>query len=266
MIEPSDFKFTHFQHDLARYICYGIESAGHECAIIRNSTLPDRMNIILGANRLQSPVTIQVPYIILQAEVLGTYFSVEQVEKIQLPLWRSARAVWTNVESQKALKTFGIKSKIFTMGYHPQMKEITHKKNKDIDFLFYGSITPHRNKMLAALRERNPNIIVLFDEAHIFRNDYIARTKVHLSLTHDPAETIFAGSRVLYLVNNGCTVVVEDANGQEPYTDCFPHAPTDKWVDLCIKTLKAPDRSSEYYANFKKIKMADIMAKLIGGL
>ena len=95
------------------------------------------------------------------------------------------------------------------MGYHPLMEEIHHKKNKDIDFLFCGSITPHRKKLLDELSARGGKIVTMFDDAAMYRNDLIARARIHLAPNQDPGMNHLGSSRITYLLNNHAVVVVE---------------------------------------------------------
>jgi hypothetical protein len=55
VIEPEGYKYTHFLYDTCKYLCYGIESAGYDCCILRNKLSSDRINIIIGAHTLTDP-------------------------------------------------------------------------------------------------------------------------------------------------------------------------------------------------------------------
>ena len=152
------------------------------------------------------------------------------------------------------------------MGYHPAMEEILPKPNKDIDFLFCGSITPHRKKLIDELGARGGKVVTIFDDAAMYRNDLIARTRVNLAPNQGPGMNHFGGSRVLYLVNNRSIVVVERCHDQAMYEHCFPSADTEQWVDLCMETLRRPDLTQiteEYYERFKKIRMVDFIEPLL---
>ncbi len=52
VIEPEGYKYTHFLYDTCKYLCYGIESAGYDCCILRNKLSSDRINIVVGAHTL----------------------------------------------------------------------------------------------------------------------------------------------------------------------------------------------------------------------
>lgn len=279
-IEPESFKFAHFLYDICKYLCFAIESAGHECCIVRNHLYSDRINIIIGSHRLNSQANVEHitragRYILLQTEIItgdsiNNWKNQKSFADVYLPLMQQALAVWDGFESNVSLlKQLGVNAQLLDracFGYNPAMEEVVHKRKKDIDFLFYGSLTPHRSEMIEKLRTLGGNVLCAFDETAMYRNDLIARTRVNLAPKQGPGMNHFCGSRVLYLLNNRSIVVVENCCNQDWIEHCFPHADTDKWADLCIETLRRPDLeqvTNEYYERFKKIRMTDQIQPLI---
>jgi|GEM_PF-893490 len=275
--EPADNKYSHFLYDICKYLCFGIESAGYDCCILRNRLLPDRVNIIMGSHNLTDPAIVEKiktagPYILLQSEIItGDSINNWRTQKafmdVYLPLMQQAKAVWTGVATNvDELKKLNVEADLIQMGYHPLMEEVHHKSNKDIDFLFCGSITPHRKGLIEALIARGGKVVTIFDDAAMYRNDMIARTRVNLAPNQGPGMNHFGGSRILYLLNNRSMVVVESCHDQTMYEHCFPWAETDRWADLCLETLHRPDLeqiTEEYYERFKKIRMVDFLEPLI---
>ncbi len=277
VIEPAGYAYMHFLYDLCKYLCFSIESAGYDCCILRNKLAGDRTNILVGAHMSADPalpdrVKRTGPYIVLNTEIItGNTINNWGVQKtfsdVYLPLMRRAAVVWTGVAKNiDALKKLDVEADQIFWGYHPRMEEIHHKKSKDIDFLFCGSVTPHRKKMLDALAAQGCKVVTMFDDAAMYRNDLIARARVNLAPNQGPGMNHLGGGRVLYLVNNRSIVVVERCVDQARYEACFPWAETDRWVDLCLETLRRPDLpqiTDAYYERFKKIPMADFLEPLI---
>ena len=243
---------------------------------MKNRLDADRINILIGSHRLTDPGLVEKiknvgKYILFQTEIItGDSINNWPVQKafrdVQMPLMRNATSIWTGAVSKARLQEMGIDSEIFIMGYHPAMEEIRHKRNKDIDFSFLGSITPHRRKLIDELSARGGKVVTIFDDAAMYRNDLIARTRVNLAPNQGPGMNHFGGSRVLYLVNNRSIVVVERCHDQALYEHCFPSADTEQWVDLCMETLRRPDLAQlteEYYERFKKIRMVDFIEPLL---
>ncbi len=277
VIEPEGYKYTHFLYDLCKYLCFSIESAGHECCILRNKLSSGCTNIIVGAhNQTDRAFISQVKntghYILLNTEIITdnsiNNWSVQKTfADVYLPLMRQATVVWTGVKKNiEALNKLDVEADQILWGYHPLMEEIHHKRNKDIDFLFCGSITPHRKTMLEQLAARGGRIVTMFDDAAMYRNDLIARARVNLAPNQGPGMNHLGGGRVLYLVNNHSIVVVERCIDQGRYEHCFSSADTEQWVDLCMETLRHPDLeqiTEKYYERFKEIRMADSMQPLL---
>jgi GT2 family glycosyltransferase/Tfp pilus assembly protein PilF len=280
LLEPEGYKYSHFLYDVCKYICYTIEAAGYDCCMIKNKLYPDRINVIMGAHNLTDPASFKQikqsgKYVIIQSEVLREDGSTgwpnqKTYPTIYLPLLRQAQAVWDGLESnQIQLRKHGIDSEqLPQFGYLKAMEEINHKKHKDIDFLYYGSLTPHRKKLIEELEALGGNVVFVFDEAAIFRNDLIARTRVNLS-PNQAAGINHMTSKVLYLLNNRSIVVVERCFNQDWVEHCYPFADTDKWAYLCMETLHRPDLDQlayEYYEQYTKLDRVDLIRPLLDKL
>jgi glycosyltransferase involved in cell wall biosynthesis len=280
LFEPEGYKYSHFLYDGCKYMCYTIEALGYDCCIVKNRLYSDRINIILGAHNLKDHGILEQTkkagkYIIFQSEVLreggiAGWQDQASFHSIYVPLMRQATAVWDGMESnQIQLRKLGIVAELVPrVGYLPALEEIAHKKNKDIDFLYYGSITAHRKKLIDEIRAQGGNVVTIFDEAAIFRNDYIARTRVHLAPNQGPGINHIS-SRILYLLNNRAVVVVERCHKQEWIEHCFPSSDADQWAALCMKTLQSSDLdqlADAYFENYKKLNMAHLFQPLLDKL
>lgn len=281
LIEPKGYPFTHFLFDMARGFCYAIESLGHDCSIQRNRFESRRVNIIIGGHHYRNPAEVdelrasRLRYVVIQSEIVRNGEINDQdargrLSRVYLPLLRGAERVWEAVpENVPELAALDVKVDTFLTGYHPAMQEVVHKNRKDIDFLFYGSVTPHRSELLRALEARGHRLVVLFDDPAIYRNDFIARTKVHLAPAQGGGMDHFPAGRIAYLVNNGCLVAAERCAGQEWLEDCFLHSKAAEWVELCEHTLRRPDREElarVHHERFRERPMTEILEPLLVGL
>ncbi|HQP25301.1 MAG TPA: hypothetical protein PLP16_09050, partial [Smithellaceae bacterium] len=280
LIEPEAYKYSHFLYDSCKYLCYTIAANGYDCCMVRNTFYFDRINIILGCHNINDPAVAKKieqsgKYIIVQSELLREggivgWPNQASFKSIYVPLMRNATAVWDGIEANRTvIGKLGIQADwIPRFGYLSQLEEITHKRNKDIDFLYYGSLTPHRKKLIDELQSRGGNVVCLFDDAAIFRNDYIARTRIHLA----PIQVVGADqipNRVLYLLNNRCVVVSEQFKNQGWLEHCFLSADTEHWADLCMETLHRPDLdelSNNFFENYKKLDMTELFRPLLDKL
>jgi hypothetical protein len=220
-----------------------------------NQIEPDRINIVFGGHALGSIEHVDTiagacKYIAVQHEILnpdGINLSRNQAqfEQVYLPFMRRAIVVWEGIPRNLApLKRLGIKTAFFRGGYHPGLQEVRPKLERDIDFLFYGSITPYRREMLERLSARGHLVVAAFDPRATYRNDLIARAKVNLAPIQGPGMEHFAYGRVCYLLNNESLVVVQRCEDQAWLDSCFVPASEHNWVEVCEQTLQRPDRDA----------------------
>ncbi len=248
--------------------------------MVKNRLYSDRINIIFGSHNLTDPAkAMQIKqsgkYIIMQTERLreggiANWPDQPSFQNIYIPLMKQSFAVWSGLDDNEPyLQRLGIKADWTPrFGYLPALEEVIHKKNKDIDFLYYGSLTPHRQKMIEALKMRGGNVVCIFDEAAIFRNDYIARTRINLAPNQSPEHDGLT-IRVLYLLNNRCHLAIEHCHDQGWVEHCFTSADTEHWADMCMETLQRPDLdqlTEEYFQRYKLLDMVYLYQPLLDGI
>lgn len=276
-LEHEGISFNHFLDDFCRLVCFSLESLGYSCSIGRNQVEPDRINIIFGGHTLKSPENVNAiagacRYIAVQHEILnatGVNLSgdARHSQDVYFPFLRRAMMVWEGIPRNLApLQKLGIRAAFFRGGYHPGLADVLSKRERDIDFLFYGSVTPHRHQMLERLRQRGHQVVAVFDARPMYRNDLIARAKVNLAPIQGSGMEHFASGRVCYLLNNRSLVVVERCEDQEWLEHCFVTASTDHWVDICEQTLQRRDREricEEFADRFRALPFTEQMQALL---
>jgi hypothetical protein len=276
-IEPQGYPWAHFLDDACRIFCYALETLGYSCSLCSNQIEPDRINIIFGGHLLTTPEQVQsiassCEYIAIQHEILrsdGVNLSgdLQRLQNVYIPFLRGAVIVWEGTPCNlEPLQRLGLRSSFFRGGYHPWLHDVHTKRERDIDFLFYGSITSHRKKLLEQLSRRGHRVIGLFDPRAPQRNDLIGRAKVHVVPTQGPQMKHFAYGRVGYLLNNRGLVVVERSDDQEWMEHCFITATEENWVDVCEQTLLRGDRDlirEEFADRFRQLPFSDQMQSLV---
>lgn len=276
-IEPQGYAFGHFLDDFCRLMCYSLESLGHSCSLACNQIEPDCINIVFGGHMLGTAEHVETiasacSYIAMQHEVLnrdGVNLSQnrQHFQNVYLPFLRRAVAVWEGIPRNLApLEDFGVKTAFFRGGYHPALEEVQPKLKRDIDFLFYGSITPYRRRMLERLSERGYRVIAAFDPRAAYRNDLIGRAKVNVAPIQGPGMEHFAYGRVCYLLNNRSIVVVERCEDQQWLDSCFVTTSTEFWVDICEQTLLRDDRDAirdEFCERYRKMPFTEQLQRLL---
>ena len=230
-IEPRGHTEGHFLDDGLRFLLYGLESLGHDVTLAINRVSTDRLNVVLGAH-LNRPEDVQViaqagPYVAIQSEVLNEdglndWHNQEQVEEIYLPFLMGAVAVWdAKPRCLQQLRGMGLPAHLLPVGFHPRFEDIHHKPEKDIDFLFFGSMTEHRRTLFGEIESRGYRVETIFNDRKFFRDDMIARTKVHLAPCQNARLNQLSLQRVCYLANNRCICVAERCHDQQPLQHLF---------------------------------------------
>jgi hypothetical protein len=268
VIDPPGYPYTHFLFPLCKLLSCGLESLGHSCHITRNSIGHGRLTIVVGGHLLTSiedvvRIARSGEYIVYQTEnikhgVVSFAGKGNTYHSVFVPLLARARMVWEIVSptSLSTVANLGGRAHLLLGGYHAAMEEVIHKREKDIDFLFIGSVTAHRRTLLDSLTNRGHRVATLFSDDTLFRNDLIARSRVHVSMKQSNDIDHLPWPRHTYLLNNKCLIVSERCMYQEWLQDCFLWTETNQWADLCEQTLARADReqlAAEFYERFKQL-------------
>jgi hypothetical protein len=277
VIDPPGQRWAHFLFDLARYVTHTIGSLGHDCTIERNRCPRDRINILLGTHHLSSSGEVKEllgacrDYVVLQTEIVRNGRVNDQPDSrwdtVLRPLLTGAKAVWeAGRANHTELAANGITAQLLRFGYHPAMKEIVHKQARDIDFLFYGSVTPHRRAVLDKLSQLGYRVRVDFDGAALYRNDLIARSEVVLTLRQSDTMNHLPQLRIIYLVNNGALVVGDGGLEQEALEDVFVWTNSNDVIELCREVRARSDRrevAERFHATFASRPMTSFVSPLL---
>jgi hypothetical protein len=157
---------------------------------------------------------------------------------------------------------------LLELGYSPTLTRIPHGE-KDVDVLFYGTITDHRRELIEALRAQGLAVLTLFGVYGTARDEAIARAKIVLNL-HQYRSNIFERVRVLYLLANGVCVVSE-GDPEDPdvqsLTGGLTIVPRDQIVQTCVELVEdAATReaiSATGFARVRALKQSDLLRQCL---
>ena len=211
----------------------GLIELGHDVIVAENSTESGRTNILIGYHLLTEVARAQLindrahrPYIVLQTEVVkaNSMFR-KQVRKTAYdrffgPLFAGAQAVWECVdEANAALLPNVTKAPLFRGGYTPLIRDFTPRPwdERDIDFCFYGTPSPHREGICNVLRSRGYRVALFSDLHRPVRNDVLSRTKVALAPRWSKEAEYFSWARCTYAWQHMLNVSFEQAIGCEEW-------------------------------------------------
>lgn len=190
------FPFWQCLDDLADCIAHALVDAGHD--VHRESIFgahPGGVDIVLGAHSgaVQLPAW---PVVIYQTEVPGTsWFTANYKKRLA-----SALCVWD------AATEFKTGAAVLEPGLFPNQGA---RVAKDIDLLFYGSLSEHRMRHLTRLADAGLNIEAHFGVFGAARNALIDRAKVIVDVKQradDPDDL----TRTFFLDSRGACVLTEN--------------------------------------------------------
>lgn len=209
LIQPKNYIHTYAFLELAQLLHFGITSLNLRSKLSLNQICPDSTNIVIGAHLLDTSHISQLPK---NSIILNT----EQLDGINIawltPILQFAKnfSVWDySLKNISKLNDLGFnKVQFLELGYQSELQRIPKKSPQDIDVLFYGSMNPRREKVIAELRAHDLNVHVAFAIYGPQRDELISRSKVVLNHHHYDSE-IYEVVRTSYLINNAKLVVGE---------------------------------------------------------
>jgi hypothetical protein len=209
LIQPKNYIHTFAFLELAQLLHFGIRSLNFDSKLSLNQIYTDATNIVIGAHLLDVSRISQLPK---NSIILNT----EQLDGINIawltPILQFAKhfSLWDySLKNISKLNDLGFnKVKFLELGYQSELQRIPKSSLQDIDVLFYGSMNPRREKIIAELREHDLNVHVSFAVYGPQRDELISRSKVVLNHHYYDTE-IYEVVRSSYLINNAKLVVSE---------------------------------------------------------
>jgi hypothetical protein len=273
LIDPPSARFGHFLFDLLRLLQGGLEDLGHRCTLRRNTIERGAVNVLVGVHLLEDGRLLDAlldagsPYVIVQTERLtaGGFNHVPdpRFDELFVPLAQRAAGIWEGLaDNVSALAKLGIESRLLRAGFTERLCQFTPRAERDVDFAFVGSMTPHRRNVLETLRRLGYRVEVLFDDGAPFKNDLFSRTEVNLTLRQHEGQPHLPVGRLLYLVHNRCLVAGDTGEGDEAYRAMFVHERERDVIEMLRRTRANPDRHALADAAFEALRAMPMAAEL----
>lgn len=244
IVRPAGFHHSSGFREVADSVSWVLGNLGYECGVTENwvSRDKDTVNVVFGAELLAPTAKLPEGTVIYNLEQPGH----PQMEKVRA-LARGC-TVWDYSKRNVAeWKKLGQDVRHVPIGYTPNLTRIPKGRAKDIDVLFYGWVTPRREKVLKDLEAAGLRVVTLNGVYGGGRDSLISRAKVVLNVHHDGRE-LFEIVRVSYLLANGKCVVSEVSADDDEYSDLpIQRAPYEGLIDACRSPL-APEAAASAFA------------------
>ena len=193
-------------HDVLESYYWGFNALGFQVERRGNQIIPDALNIIFGYQiPLQLGLIDSYPEntIFMNFERLAASGHSLQMERIigkRFQIWDYSDAniaIWNSIETKFPVY-------FAKVAYAPILEKVPSNIPQDIDFLFYGSLTPERLSVISKITKMRSDlthfsVVTLMSIYGKQRDEFIARSKVVLNISH---QVNFEIVRVSYLLAN----------------------------------------------------------------
>ena len=210
-ISPENYEHSDLLHEWNEVLTDGFQCLGHEAVSTFNTFCDDRINVIFGAHLMTERQRHSIPSgsVIVNLEPLAD--TRNPADDIYIELLKN-HVVWdySKANVQFLRQRFGIQhAQYLPVSYSPRLSShVGEQVEPDIDILFYGSINDRRRKLLERLSSAGLNVQVLVGVYGKARDEYIARSKVVLSIAFYEVK-ILESTRIMHALAHGRSVVAE---------------------------------------------------------
>ena len=218
LIQPFGYTHSLALLEAAEFFEHQIRSLGFEVNLKKNRFEQNSVNIILGAHLLSDGNSIPKNTIIFNSEQTSEkndWFK----NKIYLEILKK-NYIWEYSKSNQKNISNPTTSIIF-FGNENQLKRLNKALHKEYDLLFYGSMSPEKEKTLKKLADRGLKVKSIFDLYSAERDAHLEKTRAILNLHHYKT-AVFQQIRAFYPLINKIPVFSEDF-AQETAPDFYQH-------------------------------------------
>jgi O-methyltransferase/8-demethyl-8-(2,3-dimethoxy-alpha-L-rhamnosyl)tetracenomycin-C 4'-O-methyltransferase len=267
VVRPQGYLHSSCFREVAEGIRSGLRSLGHEAELGENQIDSSATNILFGAHLLREQELAGLP-------ASTVIFNLEHLGSAPLPSWYLGLAsrfqIWdssaANLERWRQVACASPPA-LVEIGFAPELRRIPLNRARDIDVLFYGSVTERRSKVLRRLEDSGIKVHSAFGVYGRERDELIARSKVVLNL-HANGEDALEIVRISYLLANAKAVVTEASPDIGALSDAMLVCRYDGLVEGCKALVadRAARRALEArgFRAFSARSQARILQKVVG--
>lgn len=220
LVRPADYPAAEGLRGAADSLVTALRRAGRPAAVSVNAFVHDAVNIVVGAHLLAPEVAATLPArtIVFNSEPLDAPEHATTLAPFvaRFPVW--------DYDQRNLVRLRALGNRLAVVvapGYLPEFVRIVPSPHADIDVLFYGQMSPHRNAVLKALERTGCRVEWLRHVYGAERDAWIARSRLVLNLHYRPRAPLEIG-RIVYLLCNRCAVVTEADRPEDVDADLAP--------------------------------------------
>lgn len=270
-------RLFHLRRDFLLALKYGLEDLGHDVALSGPTLDTTRMNLIVGAYFLPPAELAKIDrsgldFAHVNTEVIAgdlLNFNPQKTDfkGAYLPSLKAGKFVWDVIlDNLPEYGRYEVDAHFLRWGWHRKLEDIEHRAQKDLDFYFFGLMSPRRQAILQDLQRAKLSGLADHSCPYFLRNDRIARARVQLNIVQDEKYTHVNSFRTCYLANNRCAIVSERENDPAGYLEVARIASREELpqvvADLCSGN-KWKELGEAGYEKFRALPMKRCMEELL---
>jgi len=265
------------RRDFILTIKYSLEDLGHKVTLSTFYLDPESINLVIGAYFLDDKqrselrgLGYKIGYI--NTEIIANDMLNFNPNKVNfmgsyLPTMKSGEFIWDVVlDNINEYVSYGVDAQFLRWGSQQKLRDINHRLDKDLDFYFFGSLSPRRLAIIEELLKSGLKGMADNTCPYFVRNDRISRAKIHLNLIQDTKYSHVNAFRICYLAENTCCILSEFNNDPANYLKYTSAIQTERLSEQ-IRELIAnngwKNQAEIANAEFTKIKMKNIMEEIL---
>lgn len=267
----------HLRRDFILLLQYSLEELGHDVILSAASLESGRFNLIIGGYFLPGELIPRiaesgVEYAHVNTEVIAQdmlNFNPKKVDflGLYLPSMKRGKFIWDILlDNMSEHYRYGNNAHFLRWGSQPRLREIDHRKNKDLDYYFFGSISQRRKELIKELQKAGVKGLADGSCPYFLRNDRISRSKIQLNLIQDDKYTHVNNFRICYLAENSCCVLSEREHDPAGYLSFAEVADREFLVERIhdlVNTNAWRERGDRAGQDFSAFRMKGIMSELL---
>jgi len=286
IIDPANYKYAYLATDLCRLVTFGLRSLGHDCDMSVNNFDASAINIVamthlLSEQDINAIMSAGLKYICIQTETLFpgqgdvrvmSAFQGDQFERKCRRFYEGAVAIWEPYDSNmELLRLFDIppeRLKKLSLGFHEKLIDVEHRPRdkKDIDVLFFGSVSDRRRAVFNGLVERGFRTVALLDAPAAFRNDLIARARLNINIHNSDTFRHLSLTRATYLLNNRASLVSETSDTHPELRSLIFEADYHQLPERCAELLSSSnldELTEKSFQQFMETPMSGYLREIV---
>ena len=274
--------WTVLKEDIYKGLVYWLQQAGYVTSLTYNEIPPNWPNLIVGnyylkPEHVEGILKSDTRFALLETEIVRPEGHNETFDPVafefQRRLYQSAAAILTGVPANVAtFAQLGLTAHLMPLGYCPWLDTSRPLPNEyqDVELLFFGNVDARREAILRLL-DKQFTLKVLNEQdllTHFFRNAWVSRSKIVLSLRRGEPYTHLGVSRSWHVAHlQALTLSEPPGDGDHTADGLCEFYELGQLPEAIQRYLDNPDervaKGKEFYRNLRNHKADEALAKAL---